>query len=68
MNKLIINNRTDLTDIDAVNLVKQVIESGRISNNGMQYCYITIIKLGGKEYVVCADLNKKSDRFLITDY
>ena len=33
------NNIDDLT---AINLVKQVIEQGKISNNGNMYCYLTL--------------------------
>ena len=39
MNKLIIDNRTELTDLEAITLVGKVINQGRISNNGKQYCY-----------------------------
>ena len=66
MNKLIIDNRTELTDLEAVTLVSKVIGQGRISNDGKQYCYATIAKVGGVEYAVYTDLNKKSDRFMIT--
>ena len=31
-----------IDDLTAVSLVKQVIEQGKISNNGNSYCYITI--------------------------
>ena len=41
MNKLIIDNRTELTDFEAVTLVGKVIKQGRISNDGKQYCYGT---------------------------
>ena len=66
MNKLIIDNRTELTDLEAVTLVSKVIGQGRISNDGKQYCYATIAKIGGVEYAVYTDLNKMSDRFVIT--
>ena len=36
MNKLIIDNRTELTDLEAVTLVSKVIDQGRISNDGKQ--------------------------------
>jgi len=67
MNKLIIDNRTELTDLEAVTLVGRVIEQGRISNDEKQYCYGTGITIEGKEYMVWTDLNKKSDRFVITN-
>ena len=66
MNKLIIDNRTKLTDFEAITLVGKVINLGRISNNGKQYCYGTGITIEGKEYMIITDLNKKSDRFIIT--
>lgn len=66
MNKLIIDNRTELTDLEAVTLVSRVIAQGRISNNGEQYCYGTRITIEDKEYMIWTDLNKKSDRFVIT--
>lgn len=66
MNKLIIDNRTELTDLEAVNLVSKVIAQGRISNDGKQYCYGTGITIEDKEYMIWTNLNKKSDRFVIT--
>jgi len=66
MNKLIIDNRTELTDFESVILVTRVIKQGRISNNGKQYCYGTGITIKDKEYMIWTDLNKKSDRFVIT--
>ena len=66
MNKLIIDNRTELTDLEAVTLVSRVIEQGRISNDDKQYCYGTGITIEDKEYMIWTYLNKKSDRFVIT--
>ncbi len=68
MNKLIIDNRTELTDLDTIELVKVVVEGGRISNNDKQYCYLTSMNYKGKMYMVSANLNKKSERFVITNY
>ena len=31
-----------IDDLTAVSLVKQVIEHGKISNNGNSYCYLTL--------------------------
>ena len=31
----------NIDDLTAVSLVKQVIEQGKISNNGNSYCYLT---------------------------
>ena len=68
MNKLIINNQSDLDDLDALRLIGLVVSEGRISNNGKQYCYATIAKVGGVEYAVYTDLNKMSDKFTIVRY
>jgi hypothetical protein len=66
MSKIIIDNRSDLTDIEAIKLVQTVIIKGRISNNGKQYCYlVTYLKPDGDKYQISTDLNKKSDRFVI---
>ena len=67
MNKLIIDNRTDLQDIHAVSLVSKVVEQGRISNDEKQYCYGTAFSIDGKQFLVWTDLNKKSDRFVICE-
>ena len=66
MNKLIIDNRTELSDINVVTLVDKVINQGRISNDNKQYCYGTGITIEDKEYMIWTYLNKKSDRFVIT--
>ena len=33
--------KDNIDDLTAINLVKQVIEQGKISNNGNSYCYLT---------------------------
>jgi len=65
MNKLIIENRTGLSDLESIDLIKRVIGSGRISNDGKQYCYLSTTEVNGLSYAVSTDLNKKSDRFVI---
>ena len=63
MNKLIIKNQSQASDIEAVQLVLDIMKLGRISNNGTQYCYYTTHgKLGVASY-----LNKESDRFVVED-
>lgn len=32
----------NISDIVAISLIKEVIEQGKISNNGTSYCYLTI--------------------------
>lgn len=64
--KFIIENRSDLDELNVLNLVYSVISSGRISNDGKQYCYMTTFDINGFTYAVSTDLNKNSDRFVIT--
>jgi hypothetical protein len=65
MAKIIIDNRSDLTDLEAVKLVSIVVKTGRISNNNRQYCYLSTFLIDGFNYQVSTDMNKKSDRFII---
>lgn len=42
-----------IDDLTAVSLVKQVIERGKISDNGSSYCYLTLfgdIFVGTRQY------------------
>ena len=34
--------KDNIDDLTAINLVKQDIEQGKISNNGNSYCYLTL--------------------------
>ena len=68
MSKIIIENRTELSDIDCLKMVSKVIENGRVSNEGKQYAYGSSFKIDDKEYMVWTDLNKKSDRFVLANY
>ncbi len=66
MGKIIIDNRIeDFPDVDALHLVSKVMEKGRISNNGKQYCLGTVYDYQGKRIVIHALLNKQSDRFVL---
>ena len=68
MNKLIIENNTDLSDIDALDLVSHMVRKGRISNDGKQYCYgiwVSNFNGTGMNYMLSSFLNKKSDRIVI---
>jgi hypothetical protein len=62
MTKLIIDNRTDKTTDEILSYVATVINGGRVSNYGKQYCYATVFKDG---IVVYSDLNKKSDKLTV---
>ena len=70
MEKLIIENRTDLKMIEVMYYIEEVIKQGRISetHKGNQYCFATLFKkkeLDKNGVVVYADKNKKSDRLII---
>ena len=62
MEKIIIENRTDMLMRDAIYYVKHVISQGRVSARKKQYCYVTTWKDGTVVYV---HKNKGSDRFVI---
>ena len=66
MSKIIVENRSSLSDSQCLVVVGEVIEKGRISNNGKQYCYATRFT-GPTSCVVVTDLNKCSDRFVVID-
>ena len=65
MGKIIIQNESDLDIVNAIELVKDVIARGKISNNGTQYCYLSVFKLENRLYYVYAIRNGKSDKFQI---
>ena len=60
-----INNKSDLTDLEAIDWVASVIKMGRISNEEKQYCYLTVFRANDAEYHVVTDLRKKSDSFIV---
>jgi len=64
MSKIIIENRSNKSMIEAINRVQCVIEKGRISqtSKGKQYSFVTSWQDG---IAVYADINKKSDKFII---
>ena len=66
MQKLIIDNRTQISDTDALALVLNVVKQGKISNNETEYCYGTSFEIGVKKFMVWTNKNKKSIRFVIT--
>jgi hypothetical protein len=65
MSKFIIENRTDIPDETALRAVLAVVQKGRISNKGKQYCYATTLTHGSKSIVVWTDRNARSERFVI---
>ena len=50
-----------IDDLNAVSLVKQVIEQGKISNNGDSYCYLSIFG----DICVETRLYRKSPCFMV---
>ena len=67
MDKLIIENQTSLHILDALDMIKDVINQGRISNNNKQYCYGTLISGEDKNYMIYSQLNKKSDKLIVIE-
>jgi hypothetical protein len=63
MEKIIVKNHTDLPITSVMELVKIVINNGRISNDGKQYCYLTSFEVDKEEYHLVTDLRKCSDVF-----
>lgn len=68
MGKVIIDNRTEsLPDSEALWFVSKVMERGRISDDGKQYCYVTTYSYFDNQIVIHASLNKQSDRFVLQE-
>lgn len=65
MEKIIIQNESDLPMSHVLRLVEDVVKMGRISNNEKQYCYLAAYTVGEKKYHIVSDLNEKSDKFTI---
>lgn len=63
MSKIIIKNKTEISDIKVLEYVSKVIELGRISNNEKQFCYLSVLEIDGIEYHIVTDLRKCSDVF-----
>ena len=64
MSKMIINNRSGITDSHALGLVAEVICMGRISGDDDKYCYFTTFSTLCSVY---AKNNKNSDTFIVED-
>ena len=60
--KLLLANRTDLPMVEVLRLAQEVISTGRISNDGNQYCYVTSFTIDGQEYGIVSDLNEEAYR------
>lgn len=55
----------NIDDLTAVSLVKQVIERGKISNNGKSYCYLSVFKMTDDIIVVETRQYRKSPCFRV---
>lgn len=64
MSKIIIDNRSNTSDMVALEMVKRVVASGRISGEGKSYCFATVFSCGVD---VLARRNKASDTFVVLD-
>lgn len=68
MNRIIVDNHCkNISDMDALSLVAEVIKEGRVSDNGESYCSVTTWKYPEWTFkvVVFARKNKKSDKFIV---
>jgi len=65
MSKIIIDNRSNISDIDALKLVEDVIEDGRVSDFGKSYCSVSVFTRGKEKTSVYARNNKSSDTFIV---
>ena len=63
--KIIIEINDGISTTDALMRVAQVIEDGRTSNNGKNYCYISAWP---NNQIVYAKKNKNSDTFKVEKY
>ena len=62
---LIITNETTLSNLECLRFVAQVMGKGKVSNNGKQYCYMTVFPMDDKEICISTRLNKCSHKFII---
>lgn len=65
MSKIIIHNKTELSDEEAMKRVLMVIQNGKISQTkrGKQYCFATTFKSG--EVVICNKLREETYTFRV---
>lgn len=55
MKKIVIENDTEMDDVSALYYAIKIVQGGRVSDHGKQYCYVTSFKNG---VVVLARLTK----------
>lgn len=61
-NRIIINNKTELSHDEAMDYVRRVIAAGKQSDNGNNYCYLTSFKDG---IMVTSDVIKTGHKFTV---
>lgn len=67
MSKIIIDDRSSVGVIAAIDSVRRVVANGRISNNNKQYRYVSCFHSTEGVVYVLSRLNKQSDSFIIID-
>ena len=65
MSKLILENKTDLPMNVFLDMCKDVIKAGRISNKNKQYSYACGFNVNNERYYIYSELNKKSDKLVL---
>jgi len=65
--KLIIQNDSDLSNLEVLRYVSNVMGSGKVSktNGESHYCFVTVFEGKHKDITVISTINKKSYRFII---
>lgn len=63
--KIHIDIRDDIPPSTALQLVKNVVDRGRISGNGKYYCFATIFDTNIGDIWVYTNLYRKSDCFIV---
>ena len=66
MKEIRIKYNHEISDELASRLVLSVIHEGKISNEGKNYCFVTVFKVDGTEYKVVANDKTKSTMFYVT--
>ena len=65
MKEIRIKYDDEISDELALRLVRSVINQGKISNEGKNYCFATVFIVNGTEYTVVANDKTKSIMFYI---
>ena len=63
--RIYLDIRDDIKPETALECVKQVVEAGKISNDGKSYCWLTTFSDGKEELIVCTRPYRKNTCFAI---